>query len=416
MPVISRRATRLAEARARLQAPITEKQAIAERDALRAVHAVEQVRLERRLALAKDVSMGLRAEVGRQSVKIIALEADATEHKRVIIGQRAEIDRGASERRDLEVALAASQRALHDAVAQRDRVQVVEATARARQSELEAEASRARARIAILVARIESLQGQLESLSRSAETAAEKSDRAAARPVGSLAAQSGLAQELDERLHEAINLNQSLTESPSRADAEQEESVSRLADLESRLQLSERVRKETLIENGCQLAAIADQEAALKAALAKMAELDSRLAAVSAQARAHESAASLRDQTLSTTRAAIEGSLQAVHARREALQRENEDLRARIAALGASARNAPEDTALRESIERLGREVYRLFAAKASIGQDDHSPGGRAPPFNRQDTDAGAGPPSAEARGLAEGPRRRVARSRAPDR
>ena len=140
------------------------------------------------------------------------------------------------------------------------------------------------------------------------------------------------------------------------------------------------------------------------------------MAAVSAQARAHESAASLRDQTLSTTRAAIEGSLQAVHARREALQRENEDLRARIAALGASARNAPEDTALRELIERLGREVYRLFAAKASIGQDDHSPGGRAPPFNRQDTDAGAGPPSAEARGLAEGPRRRVARSRAPDR
>jgi chromosome segregation ATPase len=415
VPVISRRAMRLAEARARLRAPITEKQAIAERDALRAVHAVEQARLERRLALAEDASIGLRTAVGQQSAKIIALEADAKEHKRVIFDQRAEIDKGASKGRDLKVALAASETALHDAFAQRDRAQTVEAAVASRQSELEAEASRDRARIAILAARVENLQGQLEGLTSSTKTAAERANRTAAQLVSSLASESGLARELEERLLEAMSRNQRLTESLSRADAEHEESVRRLADLESRLQLSERLREETLIENGRQLAALADQEAALKTALAETAELESGLAAVNAEARAHESAASLRAQILSTAHSAMEGSLQAARADRETLQRENEALRARIAALGASVRDAPDDTRLRESIKRLGREVRRLFSAQKSIGQDDRGPEGR-PPFNRQDADAPAGPPNPEARGFAEGPRRRVARSHAPDR
>ena len=74
MPAISRRATRLAEARARLRAPSTEKQANADRDALRAQNAVERVRIERRLALVEEASNQLRVEVGRQTVKIISAE------------------------------------------------------------------------------------------------------------------------------------------------------------------------------------------------------------------------------------------------------------------------------------------------------------------------------------------------------
>ena len=66
----------------------------------------------------------------------------------------------------------------------------------------------------------------------------------------------------------------------SRGDASLEETRRRLADLESRLAASERVREETLIENGRQLTALADREAALKAALARAVELDARLAQV----------------------------------------------------------------------------------------------------------------------------------------
>ena len=47
-PAMSHRARRLANARARLQAPLSESQARAERDALRAIQAVEIVRMEKK--------------------------------------------------------------------------------------------------------------------------------------------------------------------------------------------------------------------------------------------------------------------------------------------------------------------------------------------------------------------------------
>src|SRR5271166_5740243 len=121
MPVMSRRAMRLARARAELNASVTEKQAIAERDALRAVHAVEQVRLEHRLAVAEEAAMELRSAEGRLRAKLIELEADRAESLGAVFDQRVDIERAALARRDLEVALAASQIALHDALAQRER-------------------------------------------------------------------------------------------------------------------------------------------------------------------------------------------------------------------------------------------------------------------------------------------------------
>ena len=73
-PAVARRASRLAEARARLLAPLSEGQAIADRDALRAQHAIEIVRLERRLRAAEEAVAERKVEVGRQFVRLIALE------------------------------------------------------------------------------------------------------------------------------------------------------------------------------------------------------------------------------------------------------------------------------------------------------------------------------------------------------
>jgi hypothetical protein len=72
-PGITRRARRLAEARARLLAPLTEAQAIAERDALRAQHAVDQLRLEQRLSEVEDLAARRQIEIGRQSSRIVGL-------------------------------------------------------------------------------------------------------------------------------------------------------------------------------------------------------------------------------------------------------------------------------------------------------------------------------------------------------
>ena len=77
-PAVARRARRLAEARARLLAPLSEAQAIADRDALRAQHAIEIVRLERRLRAAEEAAAARKVEVGRQLLRLVALEEATT--------------------------------------------------------------------------------------------------------------------------------------------------------------------------------------------------------------------------------------------------------------------------------------------------------------------------------------------------
>ena len=418
-PVASRRARRLAEARARLQAPLSERQAIAERDALRAEHAVAEARLERRVTLAEEAAIALRAEVGHKSVRVVMLEADAAEQSSVDFDRRARIEALESQCRDLEVAMGASQIAIHDLVAQRDKADAAEVAAVARQIELEAEASRARAGAAIIAARAESLEGRYDHHSRSAKSAAERAEAVRAELVRALAGQSERALKLEERLREALALNESLREGASRGDGILEDTQRRLADLESRLAFSEKVREETLLENGRQLAVLADREAALKAAQIRAVEQEARLAQASADARANESAAALRAQSLIMAHAAMDGSLRAARADHEVVSRENDALRAKIAQLSASAihtaGHAAEDAALRESIERLGREVARLFAARKAAKREDPAPSGRFP-FAGPEAGVLVDPLNDGRPTFGEGPGRRVVRSRAPDR
>jgi chromosome segregation ATPase len=398
MPIISHRAMRLSQARARLQAPITKQQAVAERDALRAQHAVERVRLERRVSVAEESSVALKAEVGRHAVKIIGLESDLAERDGVLLDQRAEIEKRVSESRDLEAALTASQIALHDLGEQRDLAKVAEAEAAARRTELESEASRDRAKIAMLAARGENLESRLEDLSHAAKIVTEKAQKVHAQLTESLAIESDKARLLEERLREAISQNERLSERLSRDDVEGDQNRRKLAELEARLVASEKIREETLLETGRQLAELADRDAALKSAHAKATELEARLAAVGAEANA-----------------ASESAERAGRADRETLERENEGLRARIAAITASAVAGGDDAALRDSIERLGREVARLFSERRSADQDD-SDRTRRFAFGRAGAGALAEPTSDERHGFAEGSERRVARSRAHER
>jgi hypothetical protein len=414
-PVASRRARRLAEARARLQAPLSERQAVAERDALRAEHAVAEARLERRMTLAEEAAIALKAELGRKSVKVIALEADAAEQSRVDFDRRARIETLESQCRDLEVAMGASQIAIHDLVAQRDKADAAEAAAAAGLIELEAEASRSRARAAIMAARAESLEGRYDHHSLSAIAAAERAEAVRGELARALSEQSERARRLEERLREALALNQSPREGVSRGDGALEETQRRLEDLESRLAFSERVHEETLLENGRQLAALADRDAAVKASQARAVELEARLDQAGVDASANENAAGLRAQTLITAHSATEGSLGAGHADHEALSQENDALRAKIAALSASALNAADDAALRESIDRLGREVTRLFTARKAAKRDDPVPAGRFP-FAGPEAGVLVEPSNDGRPAFAEDPGRRVVRSRAPDR
>ena len=418
MPVASRRARRLADARARLQAPISERQAVAERDALRAEHAVAEARLERRMTLAEEASIGLRAELGRKSVRVITLEADAAEQSSLDFDRRARIAELESECRDLEVAIGSSQIALRDLAAQRDRADAAEAAAIARQIELDAEASHARARAAIMAARAESVEGRYDHHSRSAQAAADKAEAVRAELARAIAEQSERASGLERRLRETLSLNEGLKESVSRGDASLEQTQRRVADLKSRLASSERICEETLLENGRQLTALADREAALKAALARAIELDARLA----QARRgfpRQRKCGGPPRSDPDHGACGNGRLAPRGARGAGTcsSRENDALREKIAALSGPAIDGAEDAALRELIERLGREVARLFAARKAEKRDDLAPAAGRFPFAGPEAGllvepANVGGPPA----FAQGPGRRVARSRAPDR
>ena len=274
LPALVRRAARLYEARSRLQAPATEKQALAERDALRAQHAVECARIERRATLAEERAVALRSESGRQAVRLIALEADT-----------AEIETLRREKGELEGALTASQTELADLSDERDKAVAAEAEASRRIAEVEAEASRDRARIAILGARSEQMEGRHDELSRSARSAAEAAE-------------------------------QTQTELQAAREAE----ARRAADLEDRLR-----------------ATLADRDAELKAAEAKAKELEALLDAREREARAVTSSASERAGSHAAALTSMEEALKASRAERDALQQETDELRAKRDSAGEAA-------------------------------------------------------------------------------
>ena len=120
MPIVSRRAWRLARMRASLLGRSTETSAAANSDSELAVHAVQLARLNHRLVVAEDNALKLRTVVGRQSVQDSTLKAHASDLERSMLDMRSELDRMEAERADLKVAGAALQVALHDAFAERD--------------------------------------------------------------------------------------------------------------------------------------------------------------------------------------------------------------------------------------------------------------------------------------------------------
>ena len=170
-PMLSRRALRLAIARAKIVAQHVEKHVAASNDAVVAARSVEMVRLKHNLANAEDDSMRLRAMVGRLLIQNSALEAEVNERERVIFDIGLELKKGVARCRDLEVAVATSDCLLYQVFAQRDRALHNEKASKARLDEMQAETNRDRARVAILIA-------QAENLTQLLKNAAEDKQRA----------------------------------------------------------------------------------------------------------------------------------------------------------------------------------------------------------------------------------------------
>jgi chromosome segregation ATPase len=134
----------------------------------------------------------------------------------------------------------------------------------------------------------------------------------------------------------------------------------RVSQLEPRLAKSETTREELTLENGRQLARIAELDAALQRAEAGRRDFSEKLVAQAEAASAAENALAQRIQIATTAQSAMEGALSATRVDRDALHTEIEMLRARVAESAAAAEAiAKGDSALRQSIVRLGREIAR---------------------------------------------------------
>jgi chromosome segregation ATPase len=333
-PGITRRARRLAEARARLLAPLTEVQAIAERDALRAQHAVDHLRLEQRLSEVENLAARRQIEIGRQSSRIVALEDLSAARAAEIGALREEFGALEREARDLRGQLGAAQLALRDLMFEIDSSAPTPATSQARRLDPETFADQNRMKIAVLETRALGLEVRLADSERAAAAAARAGGAERAR----------LAAELNERTAEAKRLGEELdaaTTEGAKLAADLATTRARLGEAEALLSRSEAAREEALIENARQFARIAERDAALREAGAAKRDLADRLSALAA---AH---------------AIAEGALLAERAKHAERRREVDPAPARVDEASPSGR-VLSDQALRKAIARLGREMTRL--------------------------------------------------------
>src|SRR5579872_5399488 len=152
LPAFWRRAMRLSARRARLLTPLSMNEAIAERDQLRAEHAVARRLLERRIEELHTELALKRAELGRE-IKRAALDEEKLGLRREVAALREEFVAKARDNRALEAQLGASQIALYDMSAQLDRALARIAAFRAAILKAETRADEQRAAIAGLETR-----------------------------------------------------------------------------------------------------------------------------------------------------------------------------------------------------------------------------------------------------------------------
>ena len=125
LPAVWRRAVRLSTRRLEMQTPLSMDEVLADRDLLRAEHAVEQLRLEERLIREQDAHARHRAEIGRNlaaraahAKTLAALRADHAH-------TQAQLDAARAQATDLQAQLGAAMIEVHDGLTARARYETL---------------------------------------------------------------------------------------------------------------------------------------------------------------------------------------------------------------------------------------------------------------------------------------------------
>jgi chromosome segregation ATPase len=347
VPAVMGRARRLAEARARLQAPLTEAQAVAERDALRAQHAVEQFRLEQRLNKLAEIAARRQIEIGRLASRLAGAEDRSGEHGLEIAAQREELAALEREARELRGQLGAAQLALRDLSQQSEASAAAFAAAEARRVELTTLADENRTTIATLQTRTAAAEMRLADVERSTLAAVKAAK----------GEQSRLAAALDERTQAALRLAADLEAASAQRAKTADDLVAarlRLGEAEELLSRSETAREEALLENGRQLARIAERDAALRELTTDKRNLAARLSELVEK----KGALAIPVATPSGGRAAGDQAL------RNAISRLGRD----IARLNGKARSATPEPSNLVSFDRREATPHPTAAGEALLG------------------------------------------------
>lgn len=169
LPLVSRRASRLAVARMQDLVPLSVDEIAAERDGVRATSAVEQRRLEQKAERIAANSADREAELGRRTAELIAAEQarDAERAEKVALAAdldrvRTTLDDTETKRAELERKSAELEQRLRDA-------EQLGRTLVARRDELEALAEERRGTIASLETRCSGLEMRREDLEHDVE-------------------------------------------------------------------------------------------------------------------------------------------------------------------------------------------------------------------------------------------------------
>jgi len=249
LPVLAHRAKRLAEARARLTAPLSEQQAIAERDQLRAEFAVERQRIEQRMTKLEDSVAQHRAELGRRASAIVALQETGTEQLSEISAQRVGLARRSDEVRALDAELASAKMALHDFAAQIDRGRAEISGQRARLLELETATDKHRTIFAGFETRTSGLEMELDDSRRNAQALSRSARIEQTRQAEALAAQQEEIKRLTASLADAMKQGATLVAEVEDKSRQLADARAKLGEAEAQLARSERGREDVLIES-----------------------------------------------------------------------------------------------------------------------------------------------------------------------
>jgi DNA repair exonuclease SbcCD ATPase subunit len=220
LPAFARRALRLAEARARMLAPLSMKEVVAERDSLRAEHAIEQHRLDRRIAALQEAVGRHRADLGRQAAMLVELESGAARMSGDIADLHGELATRRGDILSLEGDLGASRVALNDFSAQLDGASSEISSLRERRVALETLTDEQRAVIAGLETRASGLEMKLDDFAQTAKVKAGAAEAERARLSSELAARTNEVAKLGAGLDEAMKKGATMVAYLEKKDAE----------------------------------------------------------------------------------------------------------------------------------------------------------------------------------------------------